>query len=592
MMKRLSGWYEGLTLQKRLFFTYICLVLAQLFLFGTVYYKAASDSILAIARENALNTTVKNLQLAEERLNSIEERAEWVSEDQDVKEALGKIKNARKSEVLALDNIVSKVLNKYFYEENIVSAYLITPEYVLGNNSQTRVPVSRFYQSGIYRQILQQEEKGLWVPTYSAEEEYQLDWAVEQSEVFTYLYRLDNATPSSLKDGNLFQNILLVNLKTDLFREIFEKGDKNGDLVYCVSDREGKIIVHTDTGIEGETEGLPWLDELSGEGTMLADYQRQKSVVCYGVLKRVGWVAAVIYPVSGLLENVGKMQHFTYGFAGLLFALALILATFFARRITRPIESLTAAMKRAEEGDFSERIPVNGNDEMQYLVSRYNEMERKIEKLIDENYKSEIRNKESEIMALNLQMNPHFLNNTLNIINLMALEEGELEISRMIISVSDMLQYTFRNKKEMVRLTDELDWLKNYTYIMEQRFEGKFQVTYQIEDGLAEYAVPKLLLEPFVENAIIHGFRRMESGGMLDISCKLEGALIYFRVKDNGQGISEERLQAVLDGSAERTGILNVKKRLELIYGKEAAFVVESKEGEGCTVFITLPCRF
>ena len=590
-MRGLRRWHEGLTLQKRLFSTYVCLVLAQLFLFGIVYYKVASDSILNIAKDNVLNTTMKNLQLAEERLNSIEERAEWVSEDQDVKEAVERMKDAKESEVLALDSMVSNVLNKYFYDENIVSAYLITPEYVLGNNAQTRVPVSRFYQSGIYRQILKQEEKGLWVPTYSAEEEYRLDWAVEQPAVFTYLYRLDSAEPPSLKHGQVFQNILLVNLKTDLFREIFEEEDRDGDSVYCVSDREGRIIVHTDAGVEGKAEELPWLGQQSEEGAMLADYQGQKSVVCYGALRRVGWVAAVIYPVSGLLENVGRMQYFTYGFAGLLFALALILATFFARRITRPIESLTAAMKRAEEGDFSERIPVNGSDEMQYLVSRYNEMETRIEKLIEENYKSEIRNKESEIMALNLQMNPHFLYNTLNIINLMALEEGELEISRMIISVSDMLQYTFRNKKEMVRLEDELEWLKNYTYIMEQRFEGKFQVMYQIEEGLAEYAVPKLLLEPLVENAIIHGFRRMESGGKLSISCKLEGDLIRFRIADNGQGISGERLQAALDGSAKRTGILNVKKRLELIYGEEAAFGVESEEGKGCTIFIDLPCR-
>lgn len=140
-------------------------------------------------------------------------------------------------------------------------------------------------------------------------------------------------------------------------------------------------------------------------------------------------------------------------------------------------------------------------------------------------------------------------------------------------------------------MEDELEWLKNYTYIMEQRFEGKFQVMYQIEKGLEEYAVPKLLLEPLVENAIIHGFRRMESGGKLSISCKLEGDLIHFQIADNGQGISGERLQAALDGSAKRTGILNVKKRLELIYGEGAAFGVESEEGKGCTIFIDLPCR-
>lgn len=592
-MKGFQKWYGSLNLQNRLFFSYICLILISLILFGIIYYRVAADSILKTAQKNVLNTTVKNLELVEEQLEDIEERAEWVEEEHDIKEILEKIANVKESEVLALDSKVSSVLDKYFYGENIVSAYLITPSYALGGNSQVRVPVSQFYQSKIYQRIIEQEEKDMWFPTYFAQEEYQLEWEVEQSSVLTYFYRLQFTIKYAKENQKKLESLLLVNIKTDFFRKMFEETNNDSESDYCISDQSGKIIVHRDRKKEGTTEQLPWLEQTANyaQGTMMTNYQGQKTVVGYAVSKRRGWVAACAYPVSLLLENVVKMQYVTYGITGLLLALALVLAMFFAQRITQPIERLTTAMKKAEAGDFSVRIPVKGNDEIQYLVSRYNEMEEKIEQLIEKNYKSEIRNKESEIMALNLQLNPHFLYNTLNVINLMALEEGELEISKMVISVSDMMQYTFRNKRELVRLEEELTWLKNYTYIMQQRFEGKFEVTYEIAESISEYMVPKLLFEPLVENAIIHGFKTMDFGGLVKISCDLKGDKMELRVVDNGQGITEERLQAVLDGSAERIGVLNVKKRLTLIYGQEAGFDIQTEPNKGCSICITIPCR-
>lgn len=592
-MKGSPKWYGSLNLQNRLFFSYVCLILISLILFGMIYYKVAADSILKTAEKNVLNTTVKNLELVEKQLEDIEERAEWVEEEDDIKDTLKKIGNAKEAEVLALDSKVSSILDKYFYGENIVSAYLITPSYVLGSNSQVRVPISQFYQSQIYQRITEQDVKDMWFPTYFAQQEYQLDWQVEQSAVLTYSYLLQFTMNSSKGNQKKLESLLLVNLKTDFFRKIFEKTNNDSESDYCVSDQSGKIIIHRDRKKEGTIEQLPWLEQTAnyGKGTMMTNYQGQKTVVGYAVSKRRGWVAACVYPVSLLLENVVKMQYVTYGITGLLLALALLAAMFFAQRITQPIESLKSAMKKAEAGDFSVRIPVTGNDEIQYLVSQYNEMGEKIEKLIEENYKSEIRNKESEIMALNLQLNPHFLYNTLNVINLMALEEGELEISKMVISVSDMMQYTFRNQRELVHLEEELRWLKNYTYIMQQRFEGKFEVIYEIAESISEYLVPKLLFEPLVENAIIHGFKTMDSGGLLKISCELKGGKMQLKVLDNGQGISKERLRAVLDGSAERIGVLNVKKRLTLIYGQEAEFDIQTEPNKGCLICIAIPCR-
>lgn len=209
-----------------------------------------------------------------------------------------------------------------------------------------------------------------------------------------------------------------------------------------------------------------------------------------------------------------SLQMLTVFLGILIFILAMLVSKIFARKITLPIEKLVGAMKQVGKGDFSVRLATNGRDELQYLTEKYNDMSERIQILIEENYESEIRNRESEIMALNLQMNPHFLYNTLNIINMMALEEGNEEISRMLLCLSDMLQYTFRNKQELAAFSEEYLWLQNYLHIMEMRFEGKFKVVYEVERELGQYKVPKLLLQPLVENAVVHGFRDMKKRRM------------------------------------------------------------------------------
>ncbi len=595
-------------LQNRLFFSYLVLILAQFLLFALIYYHVASKGIVDRAKEGLLDAADKGMELADAKMRGIEEKAQWVYGEEDVAMALEGIGQAEGSRLLDLDSKASAVLDKYFSGKDFVSVYIITPKYTLGNNMQVRVPPEQFYQSEIYRSLLEQEERGKWIPTYFAREEFRLDFVVEKETVFTYAYRMDG-----MGEVEGRRSVLLVNLNPDFFRGIFTASCMGREGFYCVSSQEGRIVAHTDPKKEGTGELLPWLADMenggrgdggakerpgmelaNGEaggkrGSVEAEYQGREMVACYTVSESTGWAVSMAVPKAQLFQGMGETQYFLYGALGLLLALALLLAMLFAQGMLRPIERLAQAMEKVGEGDFSQRLPVEGNDEMQFLALRYNEMGCEIEKLIEENYKSQLRNRESEIMALNLQLNPHFLYNTLNVINLMALEEGELEISKMVISLSDMMQYTFRNKREMVRLEEELEWLRNYTYIMEQRFIGKFQVAYAVEGEALRYEVPKLLLEPLVENAIIHGFRHMDSGGRLEIGCSRQEGRLCLKVLDNGQGISEERLKEVMGGSGERIGLSNVKKRLELIYKGGAQMEIVTEEGAGCQVFLYLP---
>lgn len=167
-----------------------------------------------------------------------------------------------------------------------------------------------------------------------------------------------------------------------------------------------------------------------------------------------------------------------------------------------------------------------------------------------------------------------------------------MEISKMLLSLSDMLQYTFRNRQELVVFEEEYLWLQNYLHIMQIRFEGKFTVRYEVEKEIFRCQVPKLLLQPLVENAIVHGFRGMESGGVLVLRAARaaeDETMLLLEVEDNGGGMTEEELDNAMNGDHNRIGLSNAKQRLRLIYGERGTLTVRTRAGEGCCVCVEFP---
>ncbi|MCG8502236.1 MAG: sensor histidine kinase, partial [Firmicutes bacterium] len=228
---------------------------------------------------------------------------------------------------------------------------------------------------------------------------------------------------------------------------------------------------------------------------------------------------------------------------------------------------------------------------------KFNQMNEKIQRLIEENYQVKIKEKEAEIKALNFQFNPHFMYNSLNIINWIAIENDQNEISKMLINLSDMLEYTAKNDKSMVSLREDIEYLKSYVYLMMKRFVGKFIVEYHIDPQLYHYDVPKFFLQPFVENAFIHGFEEIEEGGRLRISGWIENNKRYFCIEDNGKGMDAEKIKDVLQMEEESIeieksiGIENINKRIKLLYGHGNGVHIKSEIGKGTKVTVILPLK-
>lgn len=328
---------------------------------------------------------------------------------------------------------------------------------------------------------------------------------------------------------------------------------------------------------------------MTGSGTQRMKLNGENMIICFDRSTVTGWLSIVITPESALVSNlVPVIRTSTIVLAAILSGIAFLFAYFILSRITGPIKKLLGAMRSVGEGDFQTRVEVSTNDEFGILMQRFNRMNDRIHLLVKENYEIKLKEKEAEIHALNMQMNPHFLYNTLNIMNWTAIENNQKELSKMLVCLSNMLHYTSRKEWGAVHLSEEIEWMKNYFYIMSARFEGKFTVNYEIDPILYDHKLPRLLFQPFVENAILHGFNQMEEGALSSFTAG-QRRKTFFEINDNGRGISEEMIKVILYKQSSSVGIKNTISRIQMAYGDEYGIEIRSVPGSGASILIRLP---
>ncbi|MDQ6419669.1 histidine kinase [Paenibacillus sp. LHD-117] len=286
-----------------------------------------------------------------------------------------------------------------------------------------------------------------------------------------------------------------------------------------------------------------------------------------------------------------------------------IMFTFwFSKGITRPIQLLTVAAKQISRGNFDiKKVKVRTKDELMFLTDTFNHMCKNIRRLIAEiETKSELDQlmKKMEIKSLQNQINPHFLFNTFNMVAKMAFLEGAEKTSEAVESVSTLLRYNLSKLNHTVMLRDELEIVKEYFFIQKMRFGKRINVVEQISEHALDCPIPPLTLQPLVENAFTHGVESYEKGAEIGVNVFRSGGRVIVEVKDNGIGMTEVQLRALLQpedpdtiGNLERSkdsngiALRNVRRRLQLFYQYDDVMVIESVPGEGTIVRLLLPCE-
>lgn len=268
----------------------------------------------------------------------------------------------------------------------------------------------------------------------------------------------------------------------------------------------------------------------------------------------------------------------------------------FIRRIVQPINELSVAAEKVGDGNFDVAVSIHTNDELEMLAEVFNKMVVDIQQYMDESIEHAKRIRKMQVDQLILQINPHFIYNTLNSIVYMAHIHGDKDIADFANAFISLLQSTLKLRNSIyITLEEELQNVSYYLQLQMYRYGGKFRVDIQCPEELKDCAIPNVVLQPVVENAIFHGLAPKEETGTMSICANRSGDKVTIIVQDDGVGMTEEALEQIMTGQEEnrsglrKIGVANVKTRIEEIYGEPYGFTIQSKENRGTTVVICIP---
>lgn len=320
------------------------------------------------------------------------------------------------------------------------------------------------------------------------------------------------------------------------------------------------------------------------------NYLKEHYVCIEKKIEDTKWNFCLYQPKEELEKSVWTLLLGNIPVLLLCLFLILLLGYFFSRKMVERLEQLTENMNQINLGLRKVTVVSQSKDEIGVLVRTFTRMMEEINKLISQVYEAKIKLQKTEMKALQAQINPHFLYNSLSIINWKAIEADNEEISRITLSLSTYYRTSLNKGETMTIAANEIRNIDAYLHIQLVMHDNSFQVIKEIEEAALSYSVPKLILQPLVENAIEHGLDVSEKEEKwLKLSVCKEGDTLLMAVEDNGMGMSEEQAKSIITYRSKGYGVRNVNDRITLLYGEEYHLRVKSRQGEGCRIEIVIP---
>ncbi|REE87485.1 two-component system sensor histidine kinase YesM [Paenibacillus taihuensis] len=438
--------------------------------------------------------------------------------------------------------------------------------------------------------------KGIWVPSKT----YDL---VSKQPVNTLAF-VQAIRSISLSSPGPIVGVMLYDLSPDTINRWFEEVEGNrANKTYIVQMKDGTIVHSLDEEERGDVLLTPSELKKIGQGEgghFYTKRQKDELLVLYEPLKGTDWLLVCEVPVSLLTKPVNDFTKRTAIIGSLSLLVSMLLASLFSSRTITPLKELSKGMKAIEYGNYSISLPVRSQDEVGYLSASFNRMAKEINRLIIKVYETELVKKNAEIKSLQSQINPHFLYNTLGIIDSLSSIDGDSRVSFISRSLAKMFRYNISGE-DISTLEAEIQQIRLYLSIQKIRLDSRFDYSIYLEPGLEQTAIPKLLFQPLVENSILHGISRCVEGGSVRVEAtKDERGCVQIHIWNNGEPIGDDRqhwLRALLQKEAingeppeERSsiGLLNVQTRIRLLYGDDFGIAFHSNEEYGTSFTITI----
>lgn len=573
-----------LSFRSKLKVTFLLVSVVSILITGFFSYTTTAGILEDKALKLTQDTVVKSAQIVDERLNQLMlVMMTFMINDSFqsmLKDASTGDERSYFTHMTNMDNVFSQAR---IAEPLIQSIFISTPIGEFYPLSMNRNHSTVFTETQLYEQI-SKERRNIWIEAH-------------EDLLFSGNQRVISLVLQPIAEYPIRDVYVVVNIRENGLRKVVGPTAEGGSLRFLLNAgdslvyNEGNSLVQqtaatglTSTLLENEPSGYTTF-KLGG-----SDY-----LLNYAGLEINDWTVVAIQSKDNVLRELRGVKWTILLITGISFIVTLIISGWFTRYLLTPLQGLLLVMKRVEINDLTARFQSRNEDELAQVGFRFNRMLDQIVLLIEEVKLAEASKRSAEIKSLSAQMDPHFLYNTLNTIywklNLKQVEESQ----EMVMSLSRLFQLGLNKGQEMTTLEKEMQHVVQYLKLQSSCYENLFEYEIKVaEPELLQQSVPRILLQPLVENSILHGFASMESGGRILIEAEIHRSSHSWslRVSDNGSGMEEDTLRLLGSQSPDQGyAIGNLISRLSLGYGEEARLEMVSEPGEGTAVSIVFPWK-
>lgn len=566
-MKKLLHWVNGIKLRYKLaiFYSLFCfLPVMLLFLLSFLQMRSIIDDKEKLNLQSYLQQSVSSMDRTLDGYNSL---SDYIAFDRTLAEAFSMEYGTPYEQYEQLTQKVDPILRSSSYFHGGMQRITIYTDNGMVKHDTTVAPVSEIEETDWYQKTL--EHPGL-------------NWFVNYPE--KTLFSARKLAFSGAREG---VNILYMDVD---YQKLFTPYAETliSECGLYITDQEGKLVFE-ESRFSGKNQNydLTYSEFLEQRDRGSADY----TILCEQS-NTTGWTVWLYQPVGLAGESmrpIGVMAGVTI----LICIFAAVLAYFITSgMVSGRIERLTCLMQEVQEGSMDMQVGSDDRDEIGMLYRGFGSMMKRIRTLINEVYLGKITQKEAELKALQAQINPHFLYNTLSLINWKALAAGEEDISRMTLVMSTFYRTALNRGRNVLQVEAELSNTRAYLEIQSMLHDGDFDYEIEVQPEILQCESLNLILQPLVENAIHHGIEEKTDGrGKISVRGWKEDNCVWFMVEDNGVGMEQKVADKILTMESKGYGVRNVDERIRLCYGEKYAMKVESVVGKGTKMTIHFPAK-
>jgi two-component system sensor histidine kinase YesM len=596
-MKKIKGklarLYKNLSIKRKILLIFYIQVTIPLILIGFVSYKISSDIIY----KKSVAYTQNILHTIELRLNDYVNNLIMVSQDflydKKIYDVISN-NNAELSPLIEYENEteINNTLKKIvFARQEIQSICLISSngEFYSADNNSRKISIKeaiRDVKEDIHIKARSNMGKAVWYVEAK-------DKLAENIYFARTIYNKDNFKEIGL---------MVIMFKKDHLHTLFNDLSTVDIPKIAVVSSENELIASRDQSIDYIFE--PEIRNHITESRGAFIDKKEEALVSYVSMQEPSWRIITYVSLNQLYREINILRNWIIILSIISVSLLSVFGLLISFDLISPINRLVKGMKKIQKGQWVVNMDEDRGDELGFLSKTFNEMTKEIDYLVNRIYREQLTRKDAEIKALQSQINPHFLFNTLESINWMAQLNNVPEISETVSALSSLMEVSIGRDDRLITIEEEFSYIDNYILILKKRFEDRITLEKNIQKEVLDVKIPRLLIQPLIENAVYHGLERSRNKGVIRLNARISGQDVLIEVIDNGLGIEKEELDRInhklsmdnetyfrgMDKRRRKSiGIENVNRRIKLLYGEEYTLRLESVPGEYTKVIVHIP---